>query len=63
MEGALVAQLDRAVGFEPEGRRFESCRARGFFLTLARSRNYYGSLAQTVEQLTLNQRATGSTPV
>lgn len=23
---ASVAQLDRASGFEPEGRRFESCR-------------------------------------
>ena len=25
---APVAQLDRAPGFEPVGRRFESCRAR-----------------------------------
>jgi hypothetical protein len=44
---APVAQLDRAPGFEPVGRRFESCRAR---------RKYgWGPLAQLVEQLTLNQ--------
>lgn len=27
---ALVAQLDRASGYEPEGREFESLRARHF---------------------------------
>ena len=30
--GASVAQLDRASGFEPEGREFESLRARHIFL-------------------------------
>jgi hypothetical protein len=30
---APVAQLDRASGFEPEGREFESLRARHFFQT------------------------------
>ena len=30
----LVAQLDRASGFEPEGREFESLRARGFIYRL-----------------------------
>ena len=29
---APLAQLDRASGYEPGGRRFESCRARHFFL-------------------------------
>jgi hypothetical protein len=29
---APVAQLDRASGFEPEGREFKSLRARHFFL-------------------------------
>ena len=56
LNNAPVAQLDRAVDFESEGRRFESCRARMNFVL-------HGSLAQLVEQLTLNQRATGSIPV
>ncbi len=30
-EDAPVAQLDRVSGYEPEGRRFESFRARHFF--------------------------------
>ena len=29
--GAPVAQLDRASGYEPEGREFDSLRARHFF--------------------------------
>ena len=28
MNHAPVAQLDRAFGYEPKGREFESCRAR-----------------------------------
>jgi hypothetical protein len=35
---AAVAQLDRASGFEPEGRGFESLRPRQFTLSLARGR-------------------------
>ena len=31
---APVAQLDRASGYEPEGRMFESCRAHHITLTL-----------------------------
>jgi hypothetical protein len=31
-ERAPVAQLDRAPGFEPVGRRFESCRARHSYI-------------------------------
>src|ERR1700684_726407 len=30
--GAPVAQLDRAFGYEPKGRKFDSCRAHHFFL-------------------------------
>ena len=30
---APVAQLDRVSGYEPEGREFESLRARHFFIT------------------------------
>jgi hypothetical protein len=43
---APVAQLERAPGFEPVGRRFESCRAH---------QDVSGPLAQLAEQLTLNQ--------
>src|SRR2546427_6275681 len=35
---APVAQLDRASGFEPAGRRFKSCRAHQFFNGLAPER-------------------------
>ena len=52
---APVAQLDRAPGFEPVGRRFESCRARS-------KKNNNGPVAQLAEQLTLNQLAEGSNP-
>ena len=34
---APLAQLDRASGYEPEGREFESLRARHSFLQLARN--------------------------
>ena len=54
---APVAQLDRAPGFEPVGRRFESCRARH---TL--EKNEKGRVAQLAEQLTLNQLVEGSIP-
>ena len=54
---APVAQLDRAPGFEPVGRRFESCRARH-----AAKKHKEGPVAQLVEQLTLNQLAGGSSP-
>ena len=53
---APVAQLDRAPGFEPVGRRFESCRARQL------SYHSPGRVAQLVEQLTLNQLVGGSIP-
>ena len=46
--------MDRAVDFESEGRRFESCRAR--------YSGKYGPLAQMVEQQTLNLRVGGSNP-
>ena len=32
---ALVAQLDRVLGYEPSGRRFESFRVRHFFYDFA----------------------------
>jgi hypothetical protein len=54
---APVAQLDRAPGFEPVGRRFESCRARHVIQSKS-----YGPVAQLAEQLTLNQLAEGSSP-
>ena len=54
---APVAQLDRAPGFEPVGRRFESCRAR-------HALSYeHGPVAQLGEQLTLNQLVGGSIPL
>src|ERR1700722_8691759 len=31
--GAPVAQLDRAFGYEPKGRKFDSCRAHHLFLS------------------------------
>ena len=66
--GAPVAQLDRASASGAEGHRFKSCQAHQ---TQARDRATHrylphnipgGPLAQLVEQLTLNQRAVGSTP-
>ena len=54
---APVAQLDRAPGFEPVGRRFESCRARH-----DDENNESGRVAQLAEQLTLNQLVEGSIP-
>ena len=46
--------MDRAPGFEPVGRRFESCRARQII--------HLGRVAQLAEQLTLNQLVEGSSP-
>jgi hypothetical protein len=66
--GAPVAQLDRASASGAEGHRFKSCQAHQ---TQARDSSRTqksatdipgGPLAQLVEQLTLNQRAVGSTP-
>jgi hypothetical protein len=66
--GAPVAQLDRASASGAEGHRFKSCQAHQ---TQARNSSRTqisathipgGPLAQLVEQLTLNQRAVGSTP-
>ena len=54
---APVAQLDRAPGFEPVGRRFESCRARHGAIP-----NIQGPVAQLAEQLTLNQLVGSSNP-
>jgi hypothetical protein len=45
---APVAQLDRASGYEPEGREFESLRARhssrGFFLMISNHTLYFRSI-------------------
>ena len=38
---APVAQLDRASGYEPEGRMFESCRAHHVFNNLTRQRSLF----------------------
>src|SRR6185295_9869681 len=66
--GAPVAQLDRASASGAEGHRFKSCQAhqtqaRDSSITqLSATHIPGGPLAQLVEQLTLNQRAVGSTP-
>jgi hypothetical protein len=66
--GAPVAQLDRASASGAEGHRFKSCqahqtRARDSSRTQISATHIPGGpLAQLVEQLTLNQRAVGSTP-
>ena len=58
--GAPVAQLDRASASGAEGHRFKSCQAHQPPTLFEHSPG--GPLAQLVEQLTLNQRAAGSTP-
>src|SRR4029078_12808745 len=63
--GAPVAQLDRASASGAEGHRFKSCQAHQHkedSKTDNLSTIPGGPLAQLVEQLTLNQRAVGSTP-
>ena len=66
--GAPVAQLDRASASGAEGHRFKSCQAhqqtgKGQGRTQISATHIPGGpLAQLVEQLTLNQRAVGSTP-
>ena len=66
--GAPVAQLDRASASGAEGHRFKSCQAhqqtsRDISRTQISATHIPGGpLAQLVEQLTLNQRAVGSTP-
>ena len=52
-----VAQLGRALGLGPRGRRFESC--------LPDSNNYYiyGGLAQLGERLLCTQEVSGSIPL
>ena len=66
--GAPVAQLDRASASGAEGHRFKSCQAHQQTSkgrqphTDIRTHIPGGPLAQLVEQLTLNQRAVGSTP-
>ena len=68
LRGAPVAQLDRASASGAEGHRFKSCQAhqqtsKGQGRTQISATHIPGGpLAQLVEQLTLNQRAVGSTP-
>ena len=67
--GAPVAQLDRASASGAEGHRFKSCQAHQQtdkgqppHTDIRHTHIPGGPLAQLVEQLTLNQRAVGSTP-
>ena len=57
---APVAQLDRATDSGSVCREFESLQARQY--TGKIHLLFLGSLAQLVEQLTLNQRVVGSNP-
>ena len=50
-----VAQLGRALGLGPRGRRFESC--------LPDSTNLHGALAQLGERLPCTQEVSGSIPL
>ena len=49
-----VAQLGRALGLGPRGRRFESCLP---------DNNFYGALAQLGERLLCTQEVSGSIPL
>ena len=51
-----VAQLGRALGLGPRGRRFESCLPDHFY-------NAYGALAQLGERLLCTQEVSGSIPL
>ncbi len=51
-----VAQLGRALGLGPRGRRFESCLPDYFEF-------YYGALAQLGERLLCTQEVSGSIPL
>ncbi len=53
-----VAQLGRALGLGPRGRRFESCLPDHEHLTI-----YYGALAQLGERLPCTQEVSGSIPL
>ena len=53
---APVAHLDRALGFEPRGSGFKSCRARSF------AEDTLASVAQLAEQLPLKETVPGSIP-
>ncbi len=52
-----VAQLGRALGLGPRGRRFESCLPDSFKLYI------YGGLAQMGERLLCTQEVSGSIPL
>ena len=52
-----VAQLGRALGLGPRGRRFESCLPDHLQL------NYNGALAQLGERLPCTQEVSGSIPL
>ena len=49
-----VAQLGRALGLGPRGRRFESCLP---------DNNFHGALAQLGERLLCTQEVSGSIPL
>ena len=51
---APVAQLDRASGYEPEGREFDSLRARHIFQSLAATSDLSNS--QNVRELSVFSR-------
>ena len=53
-----VAQLGRALGLGPRGRRFESC-----LPDHSRLLNIYGALAQLGERLLCTQEVSGSIPL
>ena len=52
-----VAQLGRALGLGPRGRRFESCLPDYFLIP------FYGGLAQLGERLLCTQEVSGSIPL
>src|SRR3954463_5439613 len=62
VQGAPVAQLDRASDFESESRPFESGRAYRADAEFDKQVVKRGPLAQLVEQWTLNPLAEGSSP-
>ena len=54
-----VAQLGRALGLGPRGRRFESCLPDHFLIEILN----YGALAQLGERLPCTQEVSGSIPL
>ncbi|CBR26944.1 hypothetical protein S-PM2d248 [Synechococcus phage S-PM2] len=60
---ALLAQWNRAFGYEPKGHRFKSCRGLDIINKICHNKYIVRAINSAVEFLPYKQAVTGSNPV